>query len=161
MSNQSSSIARALRPRGPVRLRLSRRRSRDLTVIEVAGELDLLTAGKLGAEIDQELRQGSGDVVVDLRDTEFVDSAGLHVLLNAQRRLTRQSRALGVVCEPGPVRRVFELARLAETLGVVDSVREHRRRAATAPRIKSERVSARTGLPSVSRTRKLRVSATS
>ena len=97
-------------------------------MLRVGGELDLLTADGLRAELDDELRHGTGNVVIDLRDTDFVDSAGLHILLNAQRRLTRQSRSLAVICEPGPVRRVFELAKLVETLGVVPSMREYRNR---------------------------------
>jgi anti-sigma B factor antagonist len=111
-----------------VRLVLKRTAGADLTVLELEGELDLLTAGRLGTELDREVRQGEGDVVVDLRHADFVDSAGLHILLNAQRRLTRRSRSLGVVCAPGPVRRTFELAKLTDTLGVVSSLREHRRR---------------------------------
>jgi anti-sigma B factor antagonist len=130
MSTQPTAIARSLRPRGPVSFRLARRLDPEFTVLEVAGEVDLLTAGRLTGEIDREVRCGTGDVVVDLRRTEFLDSAGVHILLNAQRRLTRQGRGLAIICPDGPVRRVFELARLIETLGVVESLREYRRAAA-------------------------------
>jgi anti-anti-sigma regulatory factor len=50
---------------------------------------------------------------------QFIDSARLQILLGAQRRLARAPRALTVVCPGGPVRRVIELARLIEVLGVV------------------------------------------
>ncbi len=52
------------------------------------------------------------------------------MLLNAQRRLIRESRSLAVICVPGPVRRLIELTRLVETLGVVSSISEHRGRTA-------------------------------
>lgn len=126
MSSSQTVIARSLRPRGPVSFRLARRLDPEFTVLEVEGELDLLTAGRLNGEVDREVRCGRGDVVVDLRGAAFVDSAGLHILLNAQRRLTRQGRDLAVICPDGPVRRVFELARLVETLGVVESLRGYR-----------------------------------
>ena len=77
-----------------------------------------MTAPRLASRLDTILRAREGDVVVDLSETEFLDSAGLHVLLNARRRLTRRSRTLRVLCGPGPVRRVIELARLIETLNV-------------------------------------------
>ena len=118
-----------LRPRGPIRLALTKNATPELTVLELAGELDVLTAARLGVELDCEVRQRGGDVVVDLRQADYVDSAGMHVLLNAHRRLARQGRSFAVVCRPGPVRRAFELAKLIETLGVVPSVREYRRRA--------------------------------
>lgn len=126
-------IARALRPRGPVTLDLRRRRVPDTIVLEVGGELDLLTVGRLTSALDRELRHGTSDVIVDLSRTEFIDSAGLHILLNANRRLTRQGRSLAVVCPPGPVWRVFELAKLLETLRVAPSLREYRRRRRGSP----------------------------
>jgi anti-sigma B factor antagonist len=84
------------------------------------GEVDVLTAQKLAAALVRLLHNTSGDVVVDLSETLFLDSAGLHVLLNAQRRLTRRNRRLRVICGPGPVRRVIELARLLDTLNVAE-----------------------------------------
>jgi anti-sigma B factor antagonist len=128
MDRHNSIIGRSLRPRGPVALRLTRRVSADVTVLELGGEVDLLTVSRLAAGLEHEVRHGDRDVVVDLRPVQFIDSSGLHVLLGAQRRLARQGRALGIVCAPGPVLRVFELSRLLDTLDIVDTVREFRRR---------------------------------
>jgi hypothetical protein len=47
---------------------------------------------------------------------------GCTFLLTAQ--VTRARRRLAVICAEGPVRRVIELARLVETLGVVSSLHE-------------------------------------
>jgi anti-anti-sigma factor len=71
-------------------------------------------------------------VVIDLSEAEFIDSMGLHALLNIQRRLIRQDRALIIICPPGAVRNAIELARLAEALGVVSSAEEYRLRRAGA-----------------------------
>jgi anti-anti-sigma factor len=57
--------------------------------------------------------------VLDLVETQFIDSAGLAILLNLRRRLERRGRQLRVLCGDGPVRRVIEMARLEEALGVV------------------------------------------
>lgn len=115
-----SVLGDSLRPRGPFLLELSEEVEGDRTLIRARGEVDVVTAPKLAGRLDTILRGDGRDVVVDLSGTEFLDSAGLHVLLNAQRRLTRRSRRLRVVCGPGPVRQVIELARLIETLGVND-----------------------------------------
>jgi anti-sigma B factor antagonist len=94
-------------------------RAAGIITVAVQGELDLLTAPKLAAHIGELLREEPGDVVLDLGETEFIDSAGLAILLNVQRQLERRGRQLRVICDDGPVRRVIELARLGETLGVV------------------------------------------
>lgn len=113
-------LSDSLRPRGPVRFEVDERTGAEQpTHLEVRGELDILTARSLAARIEEILRRSRGDLVVDLCGVEFIDSAGLHVLLNAQRRITRRSRGFSVICEAGPVRRVIELARLIETLGVL------------------------------------------
>lgn len=113
----------ALRPRGPVHLILARRPVEGGTIIEAAGELDVLTASRLGAEIDQVVRRRAGDVALDLRRADFVDSTALQLLLIARRRLARQQRALTVVCDPGPVKHTIARARLLDALGVVSTAR--------------------------------------
>jgi anti-anti-sigma factor len=81
--------------------------------------------------LGRSLRRKTGDAVIDLSQAEFIDSFGLTVLLNTQRRLARQGRTLTVVCGEGPVRRAIEFARLLDPLGVVPSLAEYRQRRET------------------------------
>ena len=112
-------LREALRPPGPVRFAIQEHRIGGIITVAVTGELDLLTAPKLAARIGRLLRVEPADVVLDLIETQFIDSAGLAILLNLRRRLERRGRALRVLCDDGPVRRVIEMARLEEALGVV------------------------------------------
>ncbi len=114
-------LREALRPRGPVQFGLRQRRGKDGTVLAVYGELDLLTAPKLAARLDLVMRKGTGDLVLDLRSVRFIDSLGLSIILNAHRRLEHAGRCLRVRCGDGPVRRVIEMARLEETLGLLSA----------------------------------------
>ncbi len=118
-------LSQSLRPRGPVQLEVSHYGRADCTVVAVAGELDILTAPKFSATIDELVRKRAGDVLVDLSEVRFVDSAGLQVLLSARRRMTRQGRGLAMICPDGPARRVMELARLTDALGVLGSFAEY------------------------------------
>jgi anti-anti-sigma factor len=70
-------------------------------ILVVRGELDELTAPKLDAAIDGH-RDGR-TVVVDLSETTFVSSAGLHALMRDRRE------SLAIVCPPGNVRRVLDI----------------------------------------------------
>ncbi len=125
-------LGRSLRPRGPTQIALSTREVPEATVVTVTGELDVLTARKLTPQLDDIVRKHHGDAVIDLSRAEFIDSFGLTVLLNTQRRLERQGRSLSVICGEGPVRRAIEFARLLEPLGVVPSLAEYKRRRASA-----------------------------
>lgn len=126
-SAHDATIGGSLRPRGPIQLAVATRREGHATVVSVAGELDVLTVPRLMTTLDDLVRRKQGDVVLDLTRTAFIDSLGLHALLNVQRRLTERSRRLTVICHEGPVRYAIELARLSEAFGVVSSFAEYRR----------------------------------
>jgi anti-anti-sigma factor len=124
-------LADCLRPPGPIHLEVSEDQDGEDTVLRAEGEIDVVTAPTLSACLDAVVRRRRGDVVLDLTETGFLDSAGLHVLLNARRRLTRCSRRLSVVCGSGPVRDVIEVARVAETLNLADPENREPRTART------------------------------
>ena len=130
-SPDDPTLGGSLRPRGPIQLAVSTRYEGRTTVIGVAGELDILTVTKLSNRLEDAIRRRHGDLVIDLSHAEFIDSMGLHALLNMQRRLFRQARALTVICPPGAARNAIELARLSESLGVVSSFADYRLRRAS------------------------------
>ena len=105
--------------RDPVELVYSETSGEHAFTLGLAGELDMLTAPGFSARVDELVRRQTGTLRIDLRALQFIDSAGLHVLLNSQRRLTRQGRRLQVICADGPVLRSIQLTRLTETLNVV------------------------------------------
>ena len=53
-----------------------------IVVVTVSGELDITTAPLLAEEL-REVQQSGSVLVVDLRAVEFMDSAGLRVLIDA------------------------------------------------------------------------------
>jgi anti-sigma B factor antagonist len=81
--------------------------------LSVRGHVDLATAPALTERLDAAIRESVGSFALDLSGVDFLDSAGLTVLLRARGVLGREDRALAVICPHGPVRRVFELAGLS------------------------------------------------
>ena len=98
--------------------------------VAVRGEVDIHTTPRLSAALDDAARDGHGAFVVDLSDVEFLDSTGVAALVRMRAVLGRDDRPLGVVCPPGPVRRMLELAGIADLLELFDS----REQAAAASR---------------------------
>jgi anti-sigma B factor antagonist len=86
------------------------------TVLTVAGELDLDAAPLLADAVDDALEAGALELWLDFSPTEFMDSSGLHLLIETQNRLETLSRRLAVICPPGPVRRLVDLAGMTERL---------------------------------------------
>jgi anti-anti-sigma factor len=93
-----------------------------VTVVAVSGEVDMTTAPDLLRALELVSDQSEG-VVVDLTATTFLDSSGLNALLTGRRVLEERGIALHVVLpEDNPVRRVFEITQLTESLSVVASL---------------------------------------
>jgi anti-sigma B factor antagonist len=92
------------------------------TRVEVKGDIDLLVESPLVEQV-AELLALSGDsrVVLDLGAVDFIDSSGVRALVRVHQAHGERVRLAAVSY---PVRRVLEIAGLAEPLGVVSSVDE-------------------------------------
>jgi anti-sigma B factor antagonist len=99
----------------------------------VEGELDIATAPRLISILNQSVQEVLQSLVIDLTRVGFMDSTGLALLINAHRRLTRRSKGFAVVCPPGPLRRVFEITDLVDTLHVCPDRASARAAAVPAP----------------------------
>lgn len=80
-------------------------------VLTLGGELDLATGARLREVLDPAIR-GTGAVVIDLSGLRFIDSSGLHLLVQAEQQLRDSGRQLVLVRGSGAVHRVFELTQL-------------------------------------------------
>lgn len=86
-----------------------------VVVVRPKGDLDLATTPLLD-EILGELAGRGASAVLDLEDTEFIDSTGLQAILRAHAESQRDGFGLTMLPGPPPVMRVFELAGVADRL---------------------------------------------
>jgi anti-sigma B factor antagonist len=82
----------------------------------VSGEVDLDSVSLLADAIDAALAGGVSDLWIDLSATTFMDSAGLHLLVDTRARVAGLNRRLAIVCPSGPVRRLFDVAGVSTAL---------------------------------------------
>ena len=82
------------------------------TIIEIAGRLDTTTAPALDKTIQEELGE-TKELVLDVKGMEYISSAGLRVLLGAQKKKIGSMKVIHV-CEA--VMEVFEMTGFADIL---------------------------------------------
>jgi anti-sigma B factor antagonist len=85
--------------------------------LALAGDIDLATTDALEELIGATEEGMPGPLTIDMREVTFLDSTGLRVLIDAQRR-ARGRHPFAVRVDPGPVRRLIEAVGLIEALGV-------------------------------------------
>ena len=84
------------------------------TIIEIEGRLDTITAPSLDKTINEDVADAK-NLVLDLKSMEYISSAGLRVLLAAQKKMQKiGSMKLINVCEE--VMDVFEMTGFADIL---------------------------------------------
>ena len=83
-------------------------------IIEIAGRLDTTTAPALDKTINEDIGD-TQNLVLDVKGMEYISSAGLRVLLAAQKKMQKiGSMKVTGVCEE--VMEVFEMTGFADIL---------------------------------------------
>ena len=92
------------------------KRSAEATVITLVGRLDTTTAPALDKTINEDIA-GTKNLVLDVKELEYISSAGLRVLLGAQKKMQKiGSMKVINVCEE--VMEVFEMTGFADILTI-------------------------------------------
>ena len=84
------------------------------TIIEIVGRLDTITAPALDKTINEDIA-GTENLILDVKGMEYISSAGLRVLLGAQKKMQKigSMKVTGVCTE---VMEVFEMTGFADIL---------------------------------------------
>ena len=84
------------------------------TIIEIVGRLDTITAPTLDKTIQEDLAD-TKNLVLDVKGMEYISSAGLRVLLSAQKKMQKigSMKVINVCAE---VMEVFEMTGFADIL---------------------------------------------
>ena len=90
------------------------KKTQEETVIDLAGRLDTTTAPALDKTINEDIGE-TKNLVLNLNGLEYISSAGLRVLLSAQKKMQQiGSMKVRNVCEA--VMEVFEMTGFADIL---------------------------------------------
>jgi anti-sigma B factor antagonist len=99
-----------------------RRVDGDRHVVAVTGEIDLFTAPEFKQRVSAPIDAGRSYVIVDLRETTFIDSSSLGVLIGAHRRLKLRGGSLVVVCDNDAIVKTFRITGLDGVFTLVRSL---------------------------------------
>jgi len=89
-------------------------------VVEVSGDVDMLTAARLRVSLTEAIRlAGAGPVIVDLDRVPFLDSSGIQALLDGYHTAMVAGGTLTVRGAHGTVARVLQIVGVDRLLGVI------------------------------------------
>jgi anti-sigma B factor antagonist len=92
-------------------------------LITVKGRVDSVEAARLAKALESASRRGKHKIVVDMREVEYMSSAGFRALGDAQRNSRRHQRGEVVLAQvPDPIREALEIVGFTEYFHIEDSV---------------------------------------
>jgi anti-sigma B factor antagonist len=92
-------------------------RSEDKTILAINGKLSVSTADELNAAVE-EAQKESQALVLDFKELSYVASAGLRVLVAAQKRAKASGGTLTFINVVQDVMEVFEVTGLDDVLDI-------------------------------------------
>ncbi|MDR3710204.1 MAG: STAS domain-containing protein [Capsulimonadaceae bacterium] len=92
----------------------------NIPIVRVKGEIDLHTCSAFRETLRDLIDQKNFEVVIDLGDVPYLDSAALGVLVDAVRRVREYGGGISLVATTPFVRRAFEITRLVKIFMLYD-----------------------------------------
>lgn len=99
-------------------------RMNDVTIIELAGEIDVATVSLLAKALNDAVSKGKGPVVLDAHELTYIDSAGLQTLLSTNRKLVETGRSLSIVGCHGIFHKLMKITRFDEQFTMYPTIED-------------------------------------
>ncbi len=107
----------------PADIRLHRSNSR--TVVSLSGEIDLSNAGMIKRTIAESISNQVIELVIDLGEVRYLDSAGIAMLFDLSRRLAEHEQRFTLVVPSGSlIRRSLEANGWPPKFPMVENINE-------------------------------------
>ena len=96
---------------------ITKTRGGEALTLALAGRLDTTTAPELEAELKESLTADVTGLVLDIKELTYLSSAGLRVILTAQKRMNKQGKmTVRNVCDT--IMEVFEVTGFTDILTI-------------------------------------------
>ncbi len=89
------------------------------TNIALAGRLDTVTCNKLAAELASVFEGGAVNLNFDFQELEYISSAGLRVLLTAQKKVNSLGTTMEIRGANESVKEVFDITGFSSILTII------------------------------------------
>ena len=92
-----------------------------IPIVALKGEIDLHTCAEMRDTLRELIEKGHHQIVINLAEVPYLDSAALGVMVDAVRRVREHEGAISLVSTTPFVRRAFEITRLVKIFQLYES----------------------------------------
>ena len=96
------------------------RENNSIQIIDIIGEVDLYNTKEIKDLIDDKIKQGKYQIILNLEKVPFMDSSGIGTLVTAMYRLKKYQGSLKILNIVGSVAKVFKMTGMDTHLEIFD-----------------------------------------
>lgn len=86
--------------------------------LTLVGRLDTVTSNMLSTELDIVFAGGNPDLIFNLKQLDYISSAGLRVLLTAQKKVKASGNEMKIIGASESVKEIFEVTGFAGIMNI-------------------------------------------
>ena len=93
----------------------------EIKIAYIPGQLDTNSSPEAQSQLDQLIKEGATNILINLEDLSYISSAGLRVLLTTAKQLKTCNGRLRVCCLNEMAREVFDISGFNNILDVYNT----------------------------------------
>jgi len=98
------------------------KRSKNIMVVSMKGDIDLVNAEKLRLEVDKQLEKKQfHHLIINLEKVEFIDSSGLGAILGRYKKISATGGKIALINPQPQVMRILELSGFTRIMPIYQS----------------------------------------
>jgi len=105
-------------------LEIKVRKSGNVYIIDIEGEMDLYNAFKLKELVGKMLEKGISMFIVNMEKVDYIDSSGIGALIYVSSALKKKSARFMITTVHGSVKKVIELTKLTGYFPMRETLKE-------------------------------------
>ena len=99
-------------------MEITRTLGEDTITIAVEGRLDTVTSSQLEQEVSEVFEEEKSTIIFDFTSLEYISSAGLRVLLAAQKQVNALGTEMRIVGANDVVKEIFEITGFSDIMQI-------------------------------------------
>ena len=105
-------------------MEITRTTQGEIVIYDLDGKFDTNTSPEVGEAINLDLYGGKYKMIIDLSKTSYISSAGLRVILSANRKISYNDGDFRLCCPSGLVKNILEMSGFDTFLKIRESLEE-------------------------------------
>jgi anti-anti-sigma factor len=91
-------------------------------IVSIIGRLDAVSVGEFDKEMDEQIKKGESNFILDLSRLDYISSAGLRSILSTSKRLKENKGTITLCGLHGGVKEVFDISGFSSIFTIYESL---------------------------------------